>query len=64
MPGINEHEVGRCSNCGGAVVLPESFMSVRKPVPTCERCGAQAIPRGPVIPMGKPSKGYQRSDEQ
>ena len=52
MPGINDHVVGTCGNCGGAVTVPRAFLSVIAPVPRCERC--HATPKrvfGPTLPM-------------
>jgi len=43
--------IGSCSLCGGRVYVPEHWMGVNPPVPTCEQCGAQAKPFGPVIEM-------------
>jgi hypothetical protein len=51
---INDTVLGTCSNCGGRVTIPFHWMSVVPPVPTCESCGATALPNGPVIPMGPP----------
>lgn len=51
MAMIDETAVGRCSICGGEVVVPNVIWSVKKPVPQCRRCGAVAKPRGPVIEM-------------
>jgi len=47
--------IGRCSICGGAVTMPDIWMGINPPVPTCESCGATAKPRGPVIDM-EPSR--------
>jgi hypothetical protein len=46
---INDTVLGTCSNCGGRVTIPFHWMSVVPPVPTCESCGATALPNGPVI---------------
>lgn len=43
--------LGACSVCGGAVVVPEIWHSVKPPIPTCERCGAVRKNPGPVIEM-------------
>lgn len=43
--------VGTCSECFGPVTLPEAWMGVNPPVPTCKSCHATAKPQGPVIPM-------------
>ena len=51
MAGINERVVGRCSICGGEVVIPTVFWSVVQPIPTCKSCGAVMRNQGPVIPM-------------
>ncbi len=45
--------IGTCSECGGAVVLPEFYHSVVPPKPTCANCGAVAAEHGPVIQMAK-----------
>ena len=42
--------IGKCSCCGGRVVLPTAWLSVIPPVPTCESCGATQS-SGPVIQM-------------
>lgn len=47
-----ERTVGTCSECGGRVTLPDSYMSVIPPVPTCQKCGARKKqPFGAVIQM-------------
>lgn len=52
IPNTNVRVIGRCSICGGRVVVPVIFWSVVPPVPQCEKCGAvAAAPRLPVIPM-------------
>lgn len=43
--------IGTCSICGGRVSVPTIYFSVVPPTPTCENCGATALPSGPVIPM-------------
>ncbi len=44
--------IGTCSECGGPVQIPEYWMGVNPPVPTCGKCGATlAQPYGPVLPM-------------
>lgn len=32
--------VGTCGNCGGAVCVPEIWMGIFPPTPTCSSCGA------------------------
>ncbi len=52
MPMINDRVVGTCGECGGAVVVPNVWMGVQVPTPTCERCGATAKPNyGRRLPM-------------
>lgn len=46
--------IGTCSECGGAVGIPDVWGGVIPPTPTCTRCGAVAANHGPVIPMIKP----------
>ena len=44
--------IGSCSNCGGAVQIPDEWMYTVPPIPTCSSCGARAKQaHGPVIPM-------------
>ncbi len=50
--------IGRCGNCGGAVTVPDVWMSVNPPVPRCESCGATAKPQGPTIEMNPPKKAH------
>lgn len=45
------HVLGSCSICGGDVVMPNAWYSVKPPVPTCERCGAKAVQHKPIIEM-------------
>jgi hypothetical protein len=52
MPKIDDIVVGTCGNCGGPVCIPRVWMSVIKPIPTCERCGSQPQDSfGPTLPM-------------
>ena len=54
---MGDINVGTCSECGGRVVVPDNWLSVEPPIPTCKRCGATAKqPHGPVIPMNPPDK--------
>jgi len=49
--------VGTCSCCGGRVTVPDNWLSVIPPVPTCKQCGATPEqPHGAVIPMKAPEK--------
>lgn len=44
--------IGTCSICTGAVTVPDVWMCIIPPTPTCSSCGAvSAAPHGPVIPM-------------
>lgn len=56
---MNRRPIGRCSECGGVVSLPEYWMGVNRPLPTCESCGRVANEANylnlPIIPM-KPRK--------
>ncbi len=52
---MNVKVIGKCSLCGGRVVVPAVIWSVVPPKPTCERCGAVAdetanLPTIPMIP--------------
>jgi hypothetical protein len=48
--------VGRCSICGGNVTLPDVWMGIHPPVPTCQSCGATKKSDLPVIPMTPPRR--------
>ena len=56
QPLYNELVIGTCSECGGPVVMPVSYLSVIPPTPYCKQCGATKLENGPVIPM-RPSRG-------
>lgn len=44
--------IGTCSICGGPVQVPDVWMGIVPPTPTCARCGATARDSfGPLIPM-------------
>ena len=44
--------IGTCGNCGGRVSVPDAWMGVVPPIPSCDSCGAIPVnPHGPVIPM-------------
>ncbi len=70
--GTNVKILGRCSLCGGRVVVPNVFHSVIPPKPTCEKCGAvEAETNLPIIPMkprrapwAKSIKPWKRNDER
>lgn len=34
--------IGRCSECGGQVEVPEVWMGIYPPIPECRSCGAKA----------------------
>jgi len=53
---MNHRRIGSCSLCGGDVVIPEGWMSILPPRPTCRKCHATAKPSGPVIPMEAPAQ--------
>ena len=40
----NNIPIGKCSECGGVVSVPQAYMSVNRPPEKCERCGAVADP--------------------
>ena len=52
--------IGTCSICDGEVQVPNIWMGVIPPQPTCNRCGAVEANNGPVIPMSNP---VRKSDE-
>lgn len=53
--------IGKCSNCGGNVSVPEVYHSVVPPVPTCDHCGAKKKSDLPTIEMENPktNKNWQ-----
>lgn len=49
--------IGTCSLCGGAVTVPDPWMGVTPPTPTCSKCNAvPAHAHGPTIPMVRPTR--------
>jgi len=46
--------IGVCGLCGGSVCIPEVWMGVFPPAPTCSSCHAVAKASGPVVEMEKP----------
>jgi len=47
-----DRTAGTCSICGGRVVIPDAWMGMVPPVPTCSRCGARKEnPWGPEVKM-------------
>ena len=43
--------VGVCGNCGGNVTVPDAWLGINPPVPTCHSCGSTARNTAPVLPM-------------
>jgi len=60
---MNDTVLGKCSCCGGLVMVPGAWAGILPPRPTCSSCGAVAedTPNLPVIPTTRrpqtPSKG-------
>lgn len=55
--------IGRCSICNGNVVVPDVWMGVIPPTPTCSSCGATKsindhLPVIEMTPSNKPVKKY------
>lgn len=49
---MSERTIGTCSICGGAVTVPQYWLGIHPPTPSCSTCGAMPVlPHGPVIPM-------------
>lgn len=48
--------VGRCSNCGGSVTVPDIWLGTYPPTPTCDQCGATKKSDKPVVDMDPPPK--------
>lgn len=69
---LNRRPIGRCSQCNGIVSLPNVWMSVNRPVPFCESCGAMAdmysnlpvIPTIPVVPHRKYTNVGKKPEQQ
>ena len=54
--------IGQCSCCGGKVTVPESWLCIYPPVPTCQSCGATPKQKyGPVIEMEPPPRAQRRT---
>lgn len=49
--------IGTCGNCGGPVTLPDTWMGIYPPSPSCDYCGSIPVnPYGKVIPMNPKPK--------
>ncbi len=46
----NNTPIGKCSQCGGIVSFPKAYMSINRPVPQCESCGATVVNEGRKLP--------------
>lgn len=59
---MNDTVIGKCSLCGGHVVIPGVWAGTVPPKPTCSSCGGTVEDRSalPVIPM-TPRKTKQPS---
>lgn len=54
---MSKRIIGTCSCCGGAVAIPDAWMSIIPPTPECIKCGAVSENSyGPIIPMKKPER--------
>ena len=55
---MNNRIVGKCSKCGGIVSIPTVWMSVNRPIASCEKCGAYEDETAhlPEIPMKQRSE--------
>jgi hypothetical protein len=51
--------IGTCGNCGGRVSIPEAWLGITPPIPTCESCHTEVDqPHGPALKM-KPARRYR-----
>jgi len=51
------HVVGTCGNCGGPVAVPQVWMGIYPPIPTCRSCDATPQnAHGPRIAMNPPPR--------
>ena len=48
---MNKQVIGRCSICGGNVTIPNVWLGVIPPKPSCESCGAIKRDNLPIIDM-------------
>ncbi len=56
---FNDQVLGTCSLCSGPVTVPQTWMGLYPPPPTCQRCGAvKKESYGPVIEM-TPRLGFK-----
>ena len=50
---LNNRLIGKCSQCGGVVSIPNVWWSVNRPFAKCEKCGAVAKNTLPIIETEK-----------
>lgn len=43
--------IGKCSICGGNVIVPEFWHGIYPPIPKCDSCHAVKEDNLPIIPM-------------
>jgi len=43
--------IGKCSKCGGRVVVPREWMGTQPPIPVCRSCGAKKKSNLPIVEM-------------
>lgn len=54
--------LGKCSICGGDVLVPTVYYSTIPPTPTCVKCGAIKDDSGPTIPMKLNEKNFNTNN--
>lgn len=63
---MSDKTIGKCSCCGGRVVIPTYYYSVNAPIPTCKSCGAEVDETEglPVIKTRQVKSNYEYSNNK
>ena len=59
---MSDKVVGKCSNCGGVVTVPDIYHGIDQPSAECKSCGyvksTKGLPEIDMTPKGKPGQRF------
>lgn len=56
---MTEHTIGKCSICGGNVIVIYPWMGVEEQTPRCKKCRAKKKQNLPVVDM-EPNESWRK----